>query len=174
MYIVKRNPHNPILSPSEEDASEAQGTFNGCPVEYGGTTYLLYRSVGNPDPLSAPSGISTVNVAVARADGVFEKRGRLIAPSEPWDVAGCEDPRVTFFEGRFVIFYTALSGYPFNARNIKVGIALSQDLKTIDEKHIITPFNAKAMMLFPERIGGKITAIVTAHTDEPPARMCIV
>ena len=174
MYIVKRNPKNPILAPNEEDASEAQGTFNGCPVKVGASVCLLYRSVGNPDPLSAPSGLSKVNIAVSEKGGDFKKLGKLITPDQPWDKAGCEDPRVTFFEGQYAIFYTALGGYPFGPENIRVGVALSKDLKTIDEKHLVTPFNAKAMALFPERVNGKITAVVTAHTDEPPARIAIV
>src|SRR6185437_15206060 len=48
-----------------------------------------------------------------------------------------------------------------------------KDLETIEERHLITPFNAKAMALFPERINGKITVIVTVHTDEPPAKIAI-
>ncbi|MDO8552662.1 MAG: hypothetical protein Q7S01_04005 [bacterium] len=171
MYIVKRNPKNPILIPNGE---EAQGAFNGCPLKRGNSTYLLYRAVGNPDPLSAPSGLSTVNIAVSENNGEFEKRGRFIVPDAPWDKAGCEDPRVTFFEDRYVIFYTALGGYPFNAGNIKVGAALSRDLKTVHEKHLVTPFNAKAMALFPERVNGKVTAIITAHTDEPPSCIAVV
>ncbi|MDP3965349.1 MAG: hypothetical protein Q8Q13_00950 [bacterium] len=174
MFIVKRNPKNPILAPSDEDAGEAQGTFNGCPVKLGQSTYLLYRAFGNPDPLSAPSGLSTINIAVSDNGNDFSKRGRIISPDQPWDKAGCEDPRATFFEGRCVIFYTALGGYPFSARNIRVGVALSRDLKTVDEKHLVTPFNAKAMALFPERVNGKITAVVTVHTDEPPSRIAIV
>ena len=140
----------------------------------GKDTYLLYRALGAPDPLSAPSGLSTVNVAVSEKGKSFKKRGAFITPSEPWDQAGCEDPRVVFFEGQYVVFYTALGGYPFNAGNIKVGVALSHDLKKVDEKHLVTPFNAKAMTLFPKRINGKITAILTTHTDEPPAKLAIV
>ncbi|MDE2079415.1 MAG: hypothetical protein KGI73_03450 [Patescibacteria group bacterium] len=178
MFIVRRNPLNPILTPENEHPWEAGGTFNGCPVEGRGKdlgkTFLLYRSLGKPDPLSAPSGLSTVGVAVSKKGGPFVKQTQLITPSEEWDKAGCEDPRVTYFEGRYVIFYTALGGYPFNAGNIRVGVALSKDLKRVDEKHLVTPFNAKAMALFPKRVNGKVTAILTVHTDEPPARLAIV
>lgn len=174
MYIVKRNPKNPIIAPESEHGWEVRGTFNGCPVQKGKDTYLLYRALGAPDPLSAPSGLSTVNIAVSEKEKPFKKLGKFIAPSESWDQAGCEDPRVVFFEGQYVIFYTALGGYPFNGGNIKVAVALSRDLKKIDEKHLVTPFNAKAMTLFPKRINGKITAIVTTHTDEPPAKIAIV
>jgi beta-1,2-mannobiose phosphorylase / 1,2-beta-oligomannan phosphorylase len=174
MYIVKRNPKNPIIAPAGEHTWESQGAFNGCPVKKGDSTYILYRALGAPDPLFAPSGLSTVNIAVARGAGDFEKMGRFIVPDQPWDKAGCEDPRVTFFEGRYIVFYTALGGYPFSANNIRVGVAISRDLKTVEEKHLLTPFNAKAMALFPERVHGKVTAIISVHTDEPPAKMAIV
>lgn len=174
MYIIRRNPANPLISPESEHGWEVRGTFNGCPVMKGDATYLLYRALGAPDPLSAPSGLSIVEYAVSEKGKPFKKLGGFITPSEPWDKAGCEDPRVVFFEGQYVTFYTALGGYPFNAGNIRVGVALSKDLSTVDEKHLVTPFNAKAMTLFPKRINGKITAILTVHTDEPPARMAIV
>jgi len=174
MYIVKRNPKNPIIVPEGVNAWEACGTFNGCPVKHGKSTYLLYRALGSPDPLSAPSGLSTVNIAISESGSDFKKRGQFIVPDTIWDQAGCEDPRITFFEGRYVIFYTALGGYPFNASNIRVGVAFSRDLNAINEKHLVTPFNAKAMALFPERVNGKITAVLTVHTDEPPSRIAIV
>jgi predicted GH43/DUF377 family glycosyl hydrolase len=52
-------------------------------------------------------------------------------------------------------------------------VAVSKDLKKVAERHLVTPFNAKAMTLFPERINGKITVIVTANTDNPPAKIAV-
>ncbi len=97
MYIVRRNPKNPLIVPESEHGWEVRGTFNGCPVVDGKNIYLLYRALGAPDPLSAPSGLSTVNVAVSENGKAFKKRGGLILPSESWDHAGCEDPRVVVF-----------------------------------------------------------------------------
>jgi hypothetical protein len=37
----------------------------------------------------------------------------------------------------------------------------------------VTPFNAKAMALFPERVGGKLRAILTVNSDRPPSRIAI-
>jgi predicted GH43/DUF377 family glycosyl hydrolase len=37
----------------------------------------------------------------------------------------------------------------------------------------VTTFNAKAMALFPERINGKIAAVLTANTDNPPAKIAV-
>ncbi|MDD5502810.1 MAG: hypothetical protein PHH26_05020, partial [Candidatus Thermoplasmatota archaeon] len=39
--------------------------------------------------------------------------------------------------------------------------------------HQATFFNSKAMALFPERIGGKIAAILTVNTDQPPSEIAI-
>ncbi len=50
-------------------------------------------------------------------------------------------------------------------------MAISTDLKNIQEKHLVTPFNAKAMTLFPEKIGGKMCALLAVNTDRPPSKI---
>ena len=174
MFIVRRSSHNPILAPLHDKQWESHAVFNPSPVKKGNATYILYRALSNPDALTAPAGVSTIGRAVTTDHKHFEDRRQFIVPSEAWDAYGCEDPRVTFFEGQYVTCYTALGGQPFGPGNIKVAMALSKDLDHVDEKHLVTPFNAKAMALFPERIHGKVTAIFTAHTDEPPAKIAIV
>ena len=117
--------------------------------------------------------VSNIGIAESK-DGIdFHDRKCLIAPEESWDRFGCEDPRVTKLDNKYYIFYTALSTYPFKPEGIKVGLAISKDLETIQEKHLVTPFNAKAMALFPEKINGKMWAVLTVNTDQPPARICI-
>jgi predicted GH43/DUF377 family glycosyl hydrolase len=144
-----------------------------CPIKKGNTTYGLYRAISAVDSMAVQQQISTIGIGKSH-DGVhFEDRTQFIAPSEEWDAHGCEDPRVTFFEGKYYIFYTALSRYPFGPEGIKVAVAVSKDLKKVDERHFVTPFNAKAMTLFPKRINGKITVIFSAHTDSPPAKVSI-
>src|SRR5207245_2389050 len=85
---------------------------------------------------------------------------------------GVEDPRITFLNGKYYIFYTALSMYPFTAYGIKIALAKTQDFKTF-EKHPVTPFNAKAMALFPDLINGKLAALLTINTDIPPAKIAV-
>ncbi len=173
MYVIRRSEHNPLIAPVADKHWEARGTYNPCPVKKGTVTHLLYRALGRPDALMTPAGVSTIGKALSLDGEHFQNRRQFIIPEEPWEKYGCEDPRVTFFEGKYVIFYTALGGIPFGPGNIKVAVAISKDLETVEERHLVTPFNAKAMALFPERIGGKITAILTVHTDEPPARIAI-
>ncbi len=152
---------------------ESRGTFNPSPIVKGTITHLFYRAQGRPDALMTPAGISTIGKALSLDGEHYQNRRQFIIPDEAWEKYGCEDPRATLFEGKYYIFYTALGGMPFGPGNIKVAVAISKDLETIEEKHLVTPFNAKAMTLFPERINGKITVILTAHTDEPPAKIAI-
>lgn len=173
MYVVKRSQHNPLLVPERQHTWEALATFNWCPVKKGNTIHVLYRAISYPDPLSNPKSISTIGKAVIKGEVHLKDRELFIFPENDWEKYGCEDPRVTFFEGKYYTFYTALSNYPFDANGIKVGLAISDDLKTIKEKHLITPFNAKAMTLFPERINGKITVVFSFHTDSPPSCIAI-
>jgi len=142
-----------------------------CPIVYGKKIYGLYRSISAIDHMIEQKQISVVGIGESR-DGInFTNRRQFLLPKEEWDLFGCEDPRVTFFEGKFYIFYTAISKYPFGPEGIKVAVAVSKDLKKVDSRHFVTPFNAKAMTLFPNRINGKIVVMFSAHTDSPPAKM---
>ena len=173
MFIVKRSRENPILIPIKDHHWEASATFNMSTVKRGRSIYGLYRAISGKNDLSAPDQISTIGMAES-SDGLhFQKRRQFIVPEAEWERFGCEDPRATFFDGRYYIFYTALSHFPFTAEGIKVAVAISKDLKRVDERYLVTPFNAKAMTLFPERIDGKITALFSAYTDSPPAKMVI-
>lgn len=174
--IIQRSKYNPILKPNKDQSWEALAVFNGCSVIRGDKIYLVYRAMSLPHYHTlgqAKMSVSDIGIAESR-DGIhFENRTRLIVPEESWERFSCEDPRVTKFNNRYYIFYTALSHYPFRAEGVKVGLAISKDLKKIDEKHFITPFNAKGMALFPERINGKIWAVLTANTDLPPAKIAL-
>jgi len=111
---------------------------------------------------------------VRSSDGIhFKDHKQFIVPEHEWEQFGCEDPRVIKFDDKYFIFYTALSTYPFSPKGISVGVAITKDLKKIDEKHHVTPFNSKAMAIFPEKINGKIVGILTADTDLPPAKIAV-
>lgn len=174
MFIVKRSKNNPILSPIKEHAFENFSTFNGSPMEVGKKIHLLYRAQSLPESFENNSlSLSVIGKAVSE-DGInFKDRQEFIKPEHVWERFGLEDPRVTKIGGKYYIFYTALSVYPFSGDGIKVGLAISKDMKTIESKHQITPFNAKAMCLFPEKINGKYVAILAVDTDRPPSKVAI-
>lgn len=173
MYVAKKSIHNPILVPNKDHYWESFATFNMCPIKKDKTTYGFYRAISSVDKIAKQKQFSVVGLGKSKDGLNFEERKQFITPDEEWDSCGCEDPRVTFFEGKYYIFYTALSRYPFTAEGIKVAVAVSSNLNEVEERHLITPFNAKAMTLFPERINGKIVVIFSAHTDNPPAQICM-
>ncbi|OGG62279.1 hypothetical protein A3C19_03580 [Candidatus Kaiserbacteria bacterium RIFCSPHIGHO2_02_FULL_54_22] len=172
MFVIRREQHNPILAPQRERPWESVATYNPSAVRLpaqAGTkdgVRLFYRALGSPDALQTPTaGLSSIGTAFAEDGAHFQSRQQVIAPLESWDAFGCEDPRVTFFEGRWYCFYTALGGYPFGPGNIKVALAIGDAPDTFTERHMLTPFNAKAATLFPERIDGDVVLLLTAHTD---------
>jgi predicted GH43/DUF377 family glycosyl hydrolase len=173
MYVVKRSHHNPILTPDRDHYWEAFATFNMSVIKKGKTYYGVYRAIGEEDKLSTPGRISIIGIGHSKDGRHFEDCAPFITPKEEWEKYGCEDPRITYFEGNYYTFYTALSRYPFEASGIKVALAISKDLKKIHERHLVTPFNAKAMTLFPERINGKVTVILTVNTDMPPTKIAV-
>lgn len=175
MFVIRRAPENPILSPRREHPWETLAAFNPSVIREDGGWRMYYRALSNPAALVSPyAGQSTIGEAFSE-DGVhFGARRQVLIPQEDWEQFGCEDPRATVFEGVTYLCYTALGGYPFTRDNIKVAIAVAHDGKNFTERHLATPFNAKAFALFPERIGGKVAALLSVHTDDPPAAICLV
>lgn len=174
MLKVKRSEENPIIVPDSEILWESEGAFNGCPYKKGNKTGILYRAASSPMAVDGIRfSISSIGHATSQ-DGIhFKKTGQLIKPEREWEKFGCEDPRVTKLGGKYYIFYTALSKYPFSADGIKIGLAITKDFKKIDTRYPVTTFNSKAMALFPEKINGKFAAVLTANTDLPPSKIGI-
>lgn len=169
MLSVFRSPKNPILSPTHASAFEAIAAFNPSVAVQDQVLNLFYRAMAEPDALRTPGrGFSTVGYATASLSAPSEEylhRTQVIAPTEEWENYGCEDPRATFFEGKWYVFYTALGGFPFGPDNIKAAVAIGNTPIFLTEKHLMTPFNAKAATLFPERVNGDAVLLITAHTD---------
>ncbi len=148
MFSIKRSQFNPIIEPNPTNAWEAFAAFNGCPIKVGKNTTILYRAQTLPKNIESTTySLSTIGKAIKTPAGEWVKREQLIVPVESWEKYGCEDPRVAYIDGLYYIFYTALGLFPFRGDGIKVAVAISKDLKTIKERHLVTPFNAKAMSL---------------------------
>lgn len=175
MYTVTRDPKNPLISPEAGAFWQAEATFNPSPVIRGGKLTLLFRASTHPALYRGQEvELSSIGIADSHDNGAtFTPSRQLFAPEQPWEIYGCEDPRVTKMGDTYYIFYTALGGYPFGPDNIKVALATTKDFVTIESKHLVTTFNAKAMALFPEREGGKLRAILTVNSDQPPATIAI-
>jgi len=173
MIKLQRHQNNPILLPNSSNEWESIGAFNGCVAYHEGTYHMVFRALSSEKRQNGITmHVSSVGYATSR-DGVnFGDHRLLFEATEDWEVYGVEDPRITFFNGKFYIFYTALSVYPFSAYGIKTAVAITEDFKTFI-KHPVSTFNAKAMALFPDLVKGKMAALITMNTDLPPAKIAI-
>ena len=167
---LTRHRSNPILTPDSTQEWESFAAFNGNVFRTNGEDHLVYRAISSHRRLEGQDlRMSSIGHAVSK-DGVnFEKKGLLIRPELPWDRFGCEDPRATVLDGKTYLFYTAIGAYPFVPDHIRVGLAVFDGIDRKPERHLVTPFNAKAMALFPGKVGGKYAVILSANTDIPPA-----
>ena len=174
MYDVIRAEENPFLLPGNITDWDACAAFNPCVVEMNNEYHLYYRAQSRVQEI-AGQVLSVSSIGFAKGeDGIhFNQREQLVVPDQCWDKFGCEDPRATQLGDKTYIFYTALSCYPFEAKGIRVGVAIANSQGEIIEKHPVTPFNAKAMTLFPHKINGKFAAVLTVNTDLPPAKIAL-
>lgn len=173
--LASRYDQNPILKPDSQKLWQAKAVFNASVVKSNQGIHVLYRAESAEQEYENTTlCLSTIGCATSQTGYDLTNHRQLIVPSTSWDKYGCEDPRVTYIDGQYLIFYTGLSQFPPDAHSIKVGVALSDDLTSISEKHLVTPFNAKAMALFPEKINGKYVAVLTVNTDAPPSQIALV
>ena len=170
MVSLKRFPGNPLLVPDLKHSWETIASFNGCPVMDDDGCHLLYRAISAPLRIKGKTlELSTIGHAISFDRVRFLNRRQLITPEYPWEQFGCEDPRITFVDGTYYIFYTAIASWPPTPAGIAVACATTQDFRKILEKHLVTPFNAKAMTMLPEKVNGKYAVILTANSDLPPS-----
>lgn len=75
-------------------------------------------------------------------------------PQEFWEEYGVEDPRLTFFQGRYYFTYVAVSRH-----GVATALASTLDFQTFDRHGIIFCPENKDVVLFPERVDGEVVAI---------------
>ena len=150
-----RSHRNPIIEPKPEIAWESGATFNPGAVKSGEITHILYRAVNERNISSLGHATSTDGETIL--DRSVEP---VLAPSEPWEELGCEDPRITAFDGGFYVFYTA-----YSRRGPRVALASTTDFRSYERHGVVGPdHDDKDAALFPQLISGKFTVV---HRIEP-------
>ncbi len=121
-----------------------------------GIIHMLYRAT-NSDIKDGENYISSIGYAMLDPDNkiLFDSNQKVIFPTLPEEVKGCEDPRIIEFEGDFYIFYTAYDG-----AKARVAVAKTKDFNQYSKLGVINHFGYdKDAFIFPERINGKIAYI---------------
>jgi len=160
--------HGPLeFSNMNEDIS---AIFNPGVVECNGVIYLLPRVVKSGYTKINEGGyknyVSKIWLAKSSDGKKFTLSDRpFIKPDEPYDVYGCEDPRVTRLYNKYFITYTALSEPALSGRGQRIGLASTNDFSEPEKHGIIGPdVNDKDAVIFPDEIDGRIGVL---HRIEP-------
>jgi len=72
-----------------------------------------------------------------------------IYPAMPYEAFGCEDARITYIDGRYLVAYTAVS-----EMGVTAALASTTDFVTFERFGVIFPPTQKDVCIFPEKIDG--------------------
>jgi predicted GH43/DUF377 family glycosyl hydrolase len=117
-----------ILESRPNKKFENEGVLNpGC-VDLDGVTHMFYRA-------TSKGNLSTIGYCQIKNDKViFREDKPVLVPEYSYEKQGLEDPRVTFLDGRYYMFYTAYDG-----QNATIAYAISDNLKKWVKKGLIIP-----------------------------------
>ena len=95
-----RHPHNPILTP-QPNSYASRAVYNPAAWFAEERWWLLARCEAEGDPCRGRLGIAT------SADGYHFslEETPVLVPEYPYEALGCEDPRVVWLEGQYVMTY---------------------------------------------------------------------
>lgn len=97
------------------------------------------------------TSISHLRIARSRDGGKtfkFDPKPAIVA-DRPDEMYGCEDPRVTYIEGKYWINYSCISD-----RGVATALAVTEDWKTFEKKGLIFTTCNKDIAIFPQRVRG--------------------
>ena len=117
-----------VLESRKDCAFEEEGVFNPACIEKDGIVHMFYRAVGKEN-------FSTIGYCQLKNNEVIYRSDKpIMVPEYSYEKQGIEDPRITYIDGKYYMFYTA-----FDGKNALVAYATSNDLKTFTKKGLITP-----------------------------------
>jgi len=117
-----------VLENNPEVDFENEGVLNPACVEKDGVINIFYRAVRK-------GNFSSIGSCQIKNNKVINRSIKpILEPEYKYENHGIEDPRITYMDGKYYMFYTAYDG-----QNALVAWATSTDLKTFTKKGLITP-----------------------------------
>ncbi len=118
-----------IILEKTELEFESKAVFNPACIQIDGRTHLFYRAVNQQD-------ISSIGYCqLDHQNKVIQRSSRpILQPEYDYEKKGVEDPRLTFLDGTYYLFYTAYDG-----QNALIAYATSQDLIHFTKQGLISP-----------------------------------
>ncbi|MCC5942153.1 MAG: glycoside hydrolase family 130 protein, partial [Balneolaceae bacterium] len=159
--LIKRYHKNPILT--KVDVSYPVATVhNAGVVKYRDTYIMIFRS-------HKQNGRSILGKAVSKDGFNFKVDDEpFMVPSTEGDFKeyeeyGIEDPRIIFFEGEYLITYSA-----YSRNGVRIGLAKTTDFKTVERISLITEADYRNVVIFPEKFNGLYARLDRPHSEISP------
>lgn len=125
--MIKARDEKIILETTSLDF-ENKAVLNPACIKVNDITHMFYRAVNK-------NNISSIGYCKLRDNKVVERSKKpILFPEYEYEKNGVEDPRVTYLDGVYYIFYTAYDG-----RNAHIAYATSTDLINFTKKGLISP-----------------------------------
>jgi predicted GH43/DUF377 family glycosyl hydrolase len=159
--LVKRNPHNPILTRDGVPYPVAT-VHNAGVVKYNGRYIMLFRSHLN-------NGRSIIGRADSDDGFVFRVRPEpFLTPSvdgvfAEYEEFGVEDLRINPVEGEYLLTYSAYSRH-----GVRIALARTTDFETIERLALITQSDLRNVVIFPEKFQGRYARLDRPHSEISP------
>lgn len=145
--IVSRWEGNPLIHINSLSFPCAD-IHNTAVVMFNDKVYLLVT-------IEHLSGLRCIHLATPTANGYFKVHQKpLLSPSDESEYSrhrtgGVMDARITVLDGVYYIMYTALGEHGY-----RLGLAKTNDFKSVERLGIISEPDTKAGILFPARVNG--------------------
>jgi predicted GH43/DUF377 family glycosyl hydrolase len=117
-----------ILKNRDNFEFENEGVFNPACIKKDGITHIFYRA-------TQKGNFSSIGYCQLKDNKIINQDNKpIIFPEYRYESHGIEDPRITYIDNKYYLFYTAYDGI-----NAVVAYATSTDLKTFNKKGLVTP-----------------------------------
>ena len=159
--LIKRYPNNPILT--KDDVPYPVATVhNAGVVKFRDKYIMIFRS-------HKFNGRSILGKAESE-DGynfIVDKKPFMVPSAEgifkEYEEYGVEDPRIIYFEGEYLITYSA-----YSRNGVRVGLAKTTDFKSVNRISLITEADYRNVVIFPEKFNGLYARLDRPHSEISP------
>jgi len=124
---------------------ENEAVLNPTCISIGSVVHMFYRAVSKNQMISSIGYAQLVDNKV-----IFRSEKPILKPEHDYEKMGIEDPRITFLEGKYYLFYTAYDG-----KDTRVACASSNNLKKFTKRGVV----------IPELTYGEAETFFCAHSD---------
>lgn len=102
--------------------------MNPACVAIGDEVWMFYRAVDQDN-------ISTIGFCRLKDNVLIERSDQpIMVPEHDYEKAGLEDPRITYLDGIYYLFYTAYDG-----KNAQIAYATTKNLPFFEKKGLLVP-----------------------------------